>query len=276
MDNIPFRSHQEEIQVQVIITVIVEVRRLSIGIGIAACIANALVSSDATIKNVESLIQASPVLPIEFVEALNYIRGLDASSRVSRSLWQLMTKLRRAKVTTVEAAINSSSPFGIPASRFMQTALSWRASCRTAIEAMQGLKELAQRYNLEICTSTAWTRLPSFLEEVASGGHSWVMPNGDIVMPEWADRRQSERIQLKSHAIMSWGDKAREVLMKDISESGLGLELGIDGIGEMDLGDKVTVQLECGGILYGKVAWIKKGKAGIEVVKRFRAHGGLS
>jgi hypothetical protein len=270
MNELADRSFPEEIQIQVLITVIVEVRNLCIGIGIATSVANALVSAKAKITNVESLIQHSPVLPFEFVEALNYIRGLNAPASVNKSLWQLMTKLRRAKVTTVEQALKSASPFGIPASKFMQTALSWRETCRTAIDALQGLRQIAQHYNIEICNSPAWSRISVFLEETATGSYAWVQPNGEIAVPEWADRRQAERLPVKSHGILSRGDTAREVVVRDISDGGGHLGLGLEGVSGAEPGDNVTIQLECGGILTGKIVWTKKDRAGLEVIKSYR------
>jgi hypothetical protein len=261
----------DEVHVQVLMTVIVEVRNVSIGIGIATSVANALANPKAGITNVESLIQHSPVLSFQFVEALNYIRSLDASSSVNKSLWQLMTKLRRAKVTTVEWALKSASPFGIPASKFLQTAQSWRASCRTAIEALDGLKLISQRYSIEICTSPAWSRISTFLDEVADGSHSWVGPDGEISVPEWADRRQAERLPIRSHGILSRGDTAREIVVRDIAETPGGLGLGLEGLVDAEPGDRVTIQLECGGIVAGKIVWTDQGRAGVEITKSYRA-----
>jgi hypothetical protein len=70
---------------------------------------------------------------------------------------------------------------------------------------------------------------------------------------------------------MSRGDTAREVILRDISEMGSGLGLGLEGVAGAEPGDKVTVQLECGGILSGKIIWAKKDKAAIEVMKSYRA-----
>jgi hypothetical protein len=247
-----------------------EVRSLAIRIGVATSVANALVNPKTALANLETLIEHSPVLSFEFVEAVNYIRGLDASSQISKSLWQLMTKLRRAKVTTVEAAVKCTSPFGIPASKFMQTTLSWRASCVMAIEAIEGLKQISQHYNIEICPGPAWSRISSFLEEVAAGSHSWVMENGDINRPEWADRRLSERIPVTSHAILQVGNTAREVVLRDISVTGPRLGLGLEGVIAAEPGDKATIQLECGSMLTGKIMWVNDGMAGVEVMKSYR------
>jgi hypothetical protein len=270
MSELASRSLPEEIHVQVLMTVLVEVRSLSIGIGIATSVANALVGPNSAIRRVESLIQQAPVLSFQFVEALNYIRGLDTSSSVNRSLWQLMSKLRRAKVTTVEGALKCASPFGIPASKFMQTAHSWRATCRTAIDALNGLKQISMFYNIEIGDSVEWSRITSFLEAVADGSHDWVLENGDIKLPEWADRRRAERLPLKSHGILSRGDHAREVIVRDISEMPEGLGLGLEGVIDAEPGDKVTIQLECGGIVSGKIVWARDNRAGVEILKCYR------
>jgi PilZ domain len=270
MSQVSYTAYADEVEVEVLMSVIVETRNLAIGIGIATNVANALVSPRAGITNVETLIQYSPVLPFEFVEAMNYVRSLNCPSSVNKALWQLVTKLRRAKVTTIEWALKSASPFGIPASRFVQTAESWRATCQTAIDALQGLKLIAQHYNIEICSSPAWSRISASLEEAANGSHAWITDAGDVQLPDWANRRQTERLPIKSFGILSRGDSAREVVVRDISESPVGLGLGLEGVSGVEPGDKVTIQMECGGILAGRVVWTKNEKAGLEIMKNHR------
>lgn len=102
--------------------------------------------------------------------------------------------------------------------------------------------------------------LGPMIEDVVSGGAPcWV--RGRPELPEWHLRRNSVRQTLNASAVLTHNSNSHNVIVTDISRHGFGVSL----VPRCDVGNDVSVVLETGRKLVGKVRWRKPDRMGVEL-----------
>ncbi len=100
--------------------------------------------------------------------------------------------------------------------------------------------------------------------DAATRGDSPYFQNRKFDVPGAADQMRGLRIQLNSEATLTYHGMARQVLIRDISQGGLGVE----GVTMMQPGTPVRLLLPTGRELIGEICWQEDTRAGISLSER--------
>ncbi|MEQ1578669.1 MAG: PilZ domain-containing protein [Hyphomicrobium sp.] len=103
--------------------------------------------------------------------------------------------------------------------------------------------------------------------EAASRGASPYFKDGAFCLPLPSRRMREMRFQLNSEAVLTYRGTTRRVVIRDISQGGIGVE----GAATMHPGSSVQVQLPTGRQLEGEVCWQNGTRAGIILSQRLPA-----
>ncbi len=97
------------------------------------------------------------------------------------------------------------------------------------------------------------------LNQAERGLSPCVEPDGCVIVPGWAERREHKRFKVDLRAEASIGLSLEPVHIFDISAGGMGLI----GLTNPRRGDALTVKLKEGRRLRGSIAWVAGNKAGM-------------
>ena len=134
----------------------------------------------------------------------------------------------------------------------------WRKACGSAQTALKALKQEMSQHGAPAPARQA-VALLDLLEVAGRGLHPCVEPDGCVIVPGWAERRQHRRVKVDLEAEASLGLSQQTVQIFDISSGGMGLT----GLTNPRRGDALTVKLASGRRLRGSVAWVAGSKAGM-------------
>lgn len=107
--------------------------------------------------------------------------------------------------------------------------------------------------------SPNWDILQPLLVEVSKGKAPCINSDGQIVEPDLPQRRHNTRVSLLQACIVRYGNHSFPALARDISTGGI----GIDRAHHLPIGQMISVELQHGRNLSGRVVWSGSGRLGI-------------
>lgn len=134
----------------------------------------------------------------------------------------------------------------------------WRYAANIAQELVVLLRDELASIFFDEYTASA-DQLIKILDRVVDGYPECCVENGKILLPQLAERRRSSRHALLQAALVRAGKAEFKAFAIDISIGGIGLKR----MQKLPTGTKVSIQLACGRMLNGTVAWSNGDIAGI-------------
>lgn len=141
----------------------------------------------------------------------------------------------------------------------------WRLTCRHALVAVANLTEEASQLLPATYASNMLTLEQLLADAIAGGGHL-CDDSGAIHLPQMAERRRTPRRSLLQSAHVRVGNAHVLAFAKDVSLGGLGLTR----MPPADVGTSVLVELSCGRVLRGRIAWSKGENSGMRFDRQLR------
>lgn len=138
----------------------------------------------------------------------------------------------------------------------------WRRTCAAAADAIDALTRLIGDGTAPAGSNR--THVILLLRQAQDGGMPCIEADGRVTVPGWAERRREERRGLMLDATATIGDATLPIIIRDASESGLGIELDHDALP----GDRVVIQLNGGRTLVGDIVWCDGLRAGVRLDRR--------
>ncbi len=145
----------------------------------------------------------------------------------------------------------------------------WRRTCaaaRAAIKALDAIDAL-----MGSTPTHAETRVLDLLTRAEAGGTPCLDPEGRITIPGWAERRREPRQEMRQSATATFGAATVPVVIRDASNSGLGIELPREAQG----GERLTLKLPGGREITGEIAWADGQRAGLKLDRILAANDPL-
>lgn len=141
----------------------------------------------------------------------------------------------------------------------------WRLTCRHGLAAATALTSEAESL-LPPSYAANLVTLDSLLDDVLKGGAKLCDEHGTITLPNLAERRRTPRRSLLQTAHVRCGNSDFIAFVKDVSLGGVGLAR----VPKLPEGEPLVVELSCGRVLRGHVAWQRGENAGIRFERQLR------
>jgi hypothetical protein len=233
-----------------------EISRVGILIGVCANIANALEAGCAKVRG-RLLITYFPRESATLILSTSRFSRFYGASPLCPLIETFETALAQAKSETINFASS-----GFSSELVHRLAETWRSACRAGTATMAALHKAMNAYELTDgdCDRSASLEL---LSAAAMGSHSLVANDGTLSFPEWAERREFSRVAVRCAATLGWDGRKFPVILRDISMSGIGLEVDKSVGLRRNMNVRVDVGLSLS--LDGMVAWANEGGAGIKL-----------
>lgn len=244
-----------------------EIVRLASVATVSGSIANALAAQPGTRRlpklRVRSLLRFFPTPSSNYMLAASRLRRMAPDSRTIDSLTSFDAALGQATQATVSLAANS---FVLDPARVTADLLAarWREACSAAMTLLRAIDTDLAEFRLE-SRSSAVQPLLQGLVEVADGGWPMLDPEGQPVMPQWADTRRQPRVAVACPALLHHDRGYADVLVTDVSTLGVGLRCGVPLI----VGSRVMLFVDAAIVMIGRVAWSRGDSAGVEFDQPF-------
>ncbi len=227
----------------------------------AASLANAMENGAAVASGPRALAVVVPAPSARLTEAVERLLAEDIDAGVSEALQAFAARLQLAeRMSTAFIDGADAAPSGQPVDADV-LADAWRRTCAAIGDAITALDALAAPPGAE---SDACDKVLALLDEAGSGGSPCVEPDGRIAIPGWAERRRDARYDIERSAVASCGGTSTPVTIRNLSASGLGLEVPNGA----RIGDRLTLRLPSGREISGTVAWAGGHRAGIKLDRR--------
>lgn len=249
---------------RLVMTLLVECYRPAVLTALSAAIANAIAAPAKPPVRRELLIRHFPNESARLFLASQRVKRWFPEKPLCKQLDDFHAALALAKAETILAASCDfeGQAAGGTAGHDGGLAPAWRHAARTTRALLTGLAlELG---NPPAGTAAGRNGLLALLEDAAAGRYGAVRPDGDVQMPDWAERRRDERVPVSIPARVQLDSSLLPATVSDISSGGIGLT-GIEGLAA---GDRVTVELRQGLSVLAAVVWVGDGKAGLELSRR--------
>ena len=101
------------------------------------------------------------------------------------------------------------------------------------------------------------------LDKAILGDCDLLDDRGEVIMPHWAERRGSARVPVHCPAFLFQGALQQNVVLRDISTKGLGL----DEVRDVSTGDHVIVQAGQWLSVDGTIVWCRGTRAAIQLLQ---------
>ncbi len=242
-----------------VVTLHPEVSRACILIGISACVANAIATNAPDVKP-RALITYFPRESAKLIMASHTIGRWYGTSEHYKLLNNFNTKLSLAKESTLGLAAKGLAWGACDLDELQDLAQSWQEASAAGRALLLGLDEMLVNHGIG-GSRQELAPLVQLLERVVRGEHPVIGSNGQVLMPSWAERRKFERTPVSASGLLSISGHRLQVVVRDVSATGLGLECGDD----LPLEAEVELQIEGAPRFIGKVAWSSNGRAGIQL-----------
>lgn len=244
-----------------LLTLRAEVTRVAVLTAICASAANAL-DDKPDPRAARALTRFYPVGSSSFILASARYSRLDPFSNVTKTLHAFNDALGLAMVATVQFTAARQAAHDPVASSTADLCAAWRTACAKAHPLLSRIDDAIGVLN-PIGRADDGDVLVAVLKEAATGGVPLRGPDGEFMMPAWAEQRQSPRIAVACNARLI--DGAGEVVahITDASAGGLGIET----CKQLSEGEIVTIELGRA-MLPGRVIWCMGGRAGIAFEQR--------
>lgn len=239
-------------------------------VAVCASLANALSREHGTRPAARCLTTFSPPELSLFQASTTALIGSEASVELVPTLQDFAARLSFAR--QMSQVFVTESPSARAAASIDAEALSdaWRKACLSAQGALAGLSAELRRH------VTATVKDPSEglieqLQQAEAGLSPCVERDGCVIVPGWAERRQSKRIRVDIAAEVHLGPSIRTARVFDVSTGGMGLR----GLENLRRGDSVLVKLAYGRRFRGTIAWVAGDKAGVRFQQALPADDAL-
>jgi hypothetical protein len=228
-------------------------------IAVSASIANALARNDAPRPCPRALTTFAPPEPGVFAASAAHLMSQEYAPELLPALQELFSRMALARQMSrafaAEAGINSRAPSVDPEA----LADAWRKACRSAETALRTLKRELNQHGAPQRAATVG--LLDLLDVAGRGLHPCVEPDGCVIVPGWAERRQHRRHRTDLEVEVMIGLAVETARVFDVSAGGMGLT----GLKTPRRGDAITVKLDTGRRLRGTIAWVAGNKAGMRL-----------
>ncbi len=254
-----FSARAEEKQwrsLELLLTLRAEVTRVAVLTAICASAANAL-DDKPDLRAARALTRFYPVGSSGFILASARYSRLDPLGNVTKTLHAFNDALELAMIATVQFTAARQATHDPVAACVADLCAAWRTACAKAHPLLSRIDDAIGMLN-PIGRADDGDVLVEVLKEAALGGAPLRKPDGEFIMPAWAEQRQSPRIAVACNARLI--DGAGEVVthITDASAGGLGIETSK----RLREGEMVTIDLGQV-VLPGRVVWYARGRAGI-------------
>jgi hypothetical protein len=235
-----------------------DIARTCVLASLEACVARTLLIGDPKVDP-RGLIKFFPRESAKILDSARLLRREHRHTEFEKRFKLFFAALDKAKAKTIHFA---ASGFAIPENSNKTIANltdDWVACCGAG-HAL--LTEIHCLLKLHPMTATAIlnTHLNSTLQKIMTGDTPLISSNGTIEMPLWAERRASERIQIKCPALLIRDTGATEkVMATNISNEGVGLQTRAP----LAVNDRVIIRMSVDKILSGVVTWSLNGRAAV-------------
>ncbi len=199
---------------------------------------------DPVLSSAEALRVTDLALPVLFAAALRDFRNGAATAKLATIVFE---------AHDLESAASQGKGW-------MRLSAQWRQVAASGVTAGDEAHRLAM--TIDGGCFAHWPELRQLLVLVRDGETPSVSMTGELLFPNWADRRGARRKILNMPAWHCFGEERRPVTLADISNTGFGLT----GCRNLSAGSPVAVSLPSGRLLSGVAMWARDGRAGV----RFR------
>lgn len=141
----------------------------------------------------------------------------------------------------------------------------WRLTSRHALYAAESVTSESEPL-LPPSYAGNMVMLDGLLKDAIAGRATLCDASGAIHLPQLAERRRTPRRSLLQSAHVRIGNNSVVAFVKDVSIGGLGLTR----MPEAAEGEAVLVELSCGRVLRGRIAWSRGESAGLRFERHLR------
>jgi hypothetical protein len=230
---------------------------------VATAMTASLVTAKALLKPVSPVLSTCGYLPpdpaLSSAEALR-VTDLALPVLFAAALRDFHTGAVAAKLATAAFEARDLQSAASQGKGWMRLSAQWRQVAASGVTAGDEAHRLAM--TIEGGCFAHWPELRQLLVLVRDGETPSISITGELLFPNWADRRSASRKVLNMPVWQCFGEERRPVTLADISHTGFGLT----DCRNLSAGSAVAVSLPSGRLLSGVAMWARDGRAGV----RFR------
>ena len=230
---------------------------------VATAVTASLVTARAMLKPVSPNLSVFAYLPpdpaLSSTEALR-VTGLALPSQFATALRGFHADASTAKIATMEFGSAHHDTAASLGKGLMRLSAQWRKTAAAGV--VTGDEAHRLMMTVDGGCFAHWPELRHLLILVREGETPSIDSGGQLLFPNWAERRGAIRKLLNMPAWHCVGEKRRPVTLADISITGFGLS----GCRNLSAGSPVAVSLPSGRLLSGVAMWTRDDRAGV----RFR------
>jgi PilZ domain len=138
----------------------------------------------------------------------------------------------------------------------------WQRTCRAALPALHELEGVAAGALTERYLQNHRV-LNALLKGAAQGFKPCLNEDGQLYLPPLPQKRRWPRLSVLQTCFVEFGNRRKLAFIRDVSAGGLGL----DRIPKVAIGTELTIEMESGRRLTGKVIWTRASSAGLKFFK---------
>lgn len=222
-----------------------------------------LVTAKALLKPVSPVLSTCAYLPPDPVlSSAEALRVTDLALPVffAAALRDFHNGAATAKLATIAFGAHDLESAARQGKGWMRLSAQWRQVAASGVTAGDEAHRLAM--TIDGGCFAHWPELRQLLVLVRDGETPSIDSGGQLLFPNWADRRGAIRKLLNMPVWHCFGEERRPVTLADISITGFGLT----DCRNLSAGSPVAVSLPSGRLLSGVAMWTRDGRAGV----RFR------
>lgn len=231
-------------------------------IATATSLANAIEKGGSGVPHPRALNVYMPAHAGSFTSAIDRLIAVDADAEVCEDLQMFAARLALAQRMSASLALDQ----GLDASAHHVDpeilADAWRRVCSAARQAIEALDQIDNVTSQGSALNRS--RALSLLHLAEAGAQPCLDPDGRVTIPGWAERRREPRQDLRIEADAVIGGVTLAVIIRNASQSGLGLEMSRKAA----LGERLLVRVAGGRELTGEIAWADGIRAGMKLDQR--------
>ncbi len=147
-----------------------------------------------------------------------------------------------------------------------QLASAWQTACGMAHRVVLSIDHELSKNDIKGAAGEV-SHLLQLLRQTAYGEIPLIAESGEPIMPSWGEQREYARILVRCPAILETGSVKKDVILRDMSIKGLGLQ----AVHALQIGAPVTVHVKTSMSFRGNVIWSQGDRAGVELRKPLHA-----
>ncbi len=138
----------------------------------------------------------------------------------------------------------------------------WQRTCRAALQAITELESVMSGELPEAYVQNHGV-LRGLLKSAAQGFKPCLDESGELYMPPLPQKRRWPRFSVLQKCVLQFGTKRTKAFIRDVSAGGMGL----DHMPPIAPGTELTVEMDSGRHLVGKIIWTRDSTAGLKFIK---------